>query len=239
MKHIHAVLAHKNFEFPKQYYFNYEPVYAFSQKDIKTNLTLKIYNSEYDDRLFGELGLWKYLYEHEQYDWYTLHHYRRYFEEYYEHVSLPMPIQFNCNLLQQLAVRHSPKICEWLQQVLDPNDFQFLATTNRLYTYNIMSIPRELLGTWLNFVEPIIKKLIEVIGITDYEKMTEFVTNDKSFTDNKLNGQEITGKDCRPEYQCRIYAFILERLTTLFFAKLQGVQVYHCEVHLLEQNQKI
>lgn len=239
MKHIHAVLAHKDFEFPKQYYFNYEPVYAFSQKDIKTNLTLKIYSSEYDDRLFGELGLWKYLFEHEQYDWYTLHHYRRYFEEYYEHVSLPMPIQFNCSLLQQLAVMHSPKICDWLRQVLDPADFQFLATTNRLYPYNIMSIPREVLSAWLKYVEPIIKKLVEIVGITDYEKMTEFVTNDKSFTDNKLNGQVIEGKVCRPEYQCRIYAFILERLTTLFFAKVQGIQTWHCEVHLLEPGQNI
>lgn len=236
---LHAVLAHKDFEFPTHYYFNFEPVYAFSEKEIKTNLPLKIYKSEYDSRLFGELGIWKWLYENEKSDWYCLHHYRRFFEEYHEHVCLPTPIMLNCSLLQQLAVCHSPKLCEWLQKVLDPNDFNFLNQSNKFYPYNVMQLPRELLAEWLKFIVPIINKLIEVIGITDYDKMIEFVKADASFTDNKINGQEITAKNCDPIYQSRIYAFILERLTTLFFAKLQGIQIWHCDVHLLELNQKI
>ena len=237
---LHCVLAHKDFEFPAKYVFNYEPVHAYAEHEIKTNLPLTIYKSEYDSRLFGELGIWKWLYENENADWYCLHHYRRFFEEYHEHVCLPNPIMLNCSLLQQLAICHSPKICEWLQQALDKNDFNYLNQTNKFYPYNIMQLPKELLAEWLKFVEPIISKLTEIIGITDYDKMIEFVKNDTSFTSNVLpNGQIIEAKNCEPTYQCRIYAFILERLTTLFFAKLQGVQIWHCDIHLLEPAQKI
>jgi hypothetical protein len=65
---------------------------------------------------------------------------------------------------------------------------------------------------------------------------------DNTFTSNILpNGQINEGKNCDAKYQARLYAFILERLHTIFWTKMiaGGVPVYYCEVQLLENGQKI
>lgn len=244
MADLYAVLAHKDFEYPNNIYFNFEDVKCYSQKKIKTNLPFKKYKTDgYDDKLFGELPLWIYLFEHEtKYEWLTLNHYRRHMVEMYHNLSIAQPIYFQCSILQQTAWCHSPKVVELLNAVLSKEDFELLSRLNYLIPYNIMHVNRIVLGQWLAFVKPIIDKCVQLVGITDHKQMVEQMKNDNTFTGNVMpNGQVNESKNCDPNYQARLYAFILERLHTLFWTKALhgGTPLYYCEVELLETGQKI
>lgn len=240
-KILEAVLSHKDFTYPGTIYFNND-VKAYSQKKIKTNLPFKKYKSEYDDRIHGELAIWKYLYEKEtNYDWYLLHHYRRHLTAYYDHFCIPEPIQLNCSVLQQTAVCHSFKLVDIFKQILSPEDFNILATTNMMIPYNMMLITRELLKGWLDYVEYHVQLIMKLLNIYSYEECLSFVKNDASFTSNILpNGKIYKDKDCSPKYQVRLFGFIVERLNTLFWLKNMSVlKPYTCQVELLEQGQHI
>lgn len=244
MSDLTAILAHKDFEYPNNIYHDFEDVKCYSQKKIKTTLPFKRYKTEgYDDKLFGELPLWLYLYDREtQYEWYTLEHYRRHLVRQYHSLSIAQPIYFQCNILQQTAWCHSVKVVDLLQAALPKEDFELLTQINYLMPYNIMHVHRNVLGQWIAFVKPIIDKCVQLVGIIDQKTMIEQMKIDKTFTGNVMpNGQVNEAKNCDPVYQSRLYAFILERLHTIFWTKALrgGTPMFYCEVELLEKNQKI
>ena len=239
---LHAILAHKPFTFPEQYKFDYDDVCVFSQKRIKTNLPFKKYKVEgVDDRIFGEFAIWKWLVENDKkHEWFVLHHYRRYLNTYYHHFCVAEPIHFNCSVLQQTAACHSVKLVQMLQSVMHPQDFALLNSLNYLLPYNMMSIHRDVLVEWVKFMDYYMTKLVQLIGISDYDTMVKTVASDTTFTSNVMpNGQVNESKNCDPKYQCRIFAFLSERLNTLFWLKNMHLQPWYCTVDLLEQNQKI
>lgn len=239
---LHAVLAHKDFELPNSYYFDFNKVICLSQNKIKTNLeTVKYKLDGYDDRLVGEYAAWQYLLDNfKDVEWFTLHHYRRILNQYYHHISLAKPIYFNCSVMQQTASCHSIKLVKMLEQILQKEDFTYLCKTNILLPYNIMHIHREVLTEWCKFIKFYIDKIFDILGTRDYATLLEQIKNDESYTSNVLqNGQINEMKNCDPAYQVRIVAFLSERLNTLFWAKNMHLQPYYCEVDLLETNQKI
>ena len=135
MADLTAILAHKNFEYPNNIYFNFDDVKVYSEKKVKTNFPVtKKYKVEgYTDKLYGEYPLWQYLYDKEdKYEWYTLEHYRRHLVNMYHQLSIAHPIRFNCSLLQQTCVCHSFKMQELFKAILEPQDFNMLANINYL-----------------------------------------------------------------------------------------------------------
>lgn len=245
MADLTAILAHKHFEYPNNIYFNFDDVKVYSEKKVKTNFPVtKKYKVEgYTDKLYGEYPLWQYLYDKEnKYEWYTLEHYRRHLVNMYHQLSVAQPIRFNCSLLQQTCACHSFKLTELFKAILEPQDFNILSSINYLIPYNIMHVHRSILEQWLQYVKPRIDKCTQVIGINDYDKMVEQMKVDNTFTSNILpNGQINEGKNCDAKYQARLYSFVLERLHTIFWAKMiaGGVPVYYCEAELLENGQRI
>lgn len=242
MTHIHAILAHKDFEMPNKYYFDFNKVICFSQQPIVTNLENVVYKTEcYDDRLVGEYAIWQYLLDnYKDVDWFSLHHYRRILNLYHEHFCVAKPIYFNCSLIQQTVSCHSVKLAQILEAILPKEDFEYLCRTNMLIPYNMMHIRRDVLTEWCKFIKFYIDKVFEILGTSDYDTLLEQMKKDETFTSNVLpNGQVNETKNCDPAYQVRIVAFLTERLNTLFWAKNMQLQPYYCEVDLLENNQKI
>ena len=127
MTHIHAVLAHKDFEMPNKYYFDFNKVICFSQQPIVTNLENVVYRTEgYDDRLVGEYAIWQYLLDnYKDVDWFSLHHYRRILDLYHEHFCVAKPVYFNCSLIQQTVSCHSVKLAQILEAILSKEDFEY------------------------------------------------------------------------------------------------------------------
>lgn len=165
-------------------------------------------------------------------DWVTLNHYRRFLECYYHHVSLAKPLVFPGSILHQTCFYHSVKYDEYFRHILTQNEYKLLSNTHLFYPYNIFGVPGELLYQWVDFVGERLMKLKDLIHVETFEDACEFVKNDSTFT----APQE--GKNTDIVYQARIYGFVTERLSTLFFLQYPG-EIYHCEVKLLESHQKI
>ena len=219
------VLAHKDFESNE---FDNDAI-VISDHAIVTNMKSVIVQNEYDNTLFGERYAWKYI-MNEIEDFAVLHHYRRKLVNMFKnHINVAHAIVMNCSLLNQLANAHSPILCEVLQKILEPGDFALL-NNNIIYAYNLFCIDKPTLKLWLDFIEPKIKAAMEVMNVHNKQEAIEFVKSQPSFT------YAVEGKDCRVEYQSRIFAFLLERLNTIFWMKARG-PIYPCDVKLLEENQ--
>lgn len=220
MKNI--ILAHKDFIWT-EYLFD-EPVVYTQRDNLKTNLPVVKYGGP-DDRVYGEFSIWKWLAENETNDdeWFTLHHYRRKFDPYYNHLSLPTPISFNCTVADQLAYYHSPELADFMVNYLK----QPIDKINIFFPYNIFSAPLRVIKEWVAFVEPFIKMGEEKLKITSYEEANNFIKEHASFT------KQENGKNTEVSYQSRIWATVTERLNTLFWMNYKE-PAYYCGVKLLE-----
>lgn len=220
MKNI--ILAHKDFEW-NEYLFD-KPI-VYTQNDIKTNLDVVKYDG-LDNRIYGEFSLWKCIAETEKDDseWYTLHHYRRLFEPYYNHISLPLPL-INDSLYNNLAFLHSIELADLMKNDMNlPIDkiYQF-------FPYNIFSAPLFVIKEWVSFVDNYLQIAQNKLNIKTFEESLEFVKNNENFT----KSQE--GKNTDIVYQSRIYATLTERLNTIFWLNFREA-CYFCPVKLLEAN---
>lgn len=231
------ILCHKDFEYPVKTWLGQDLVaiwqrHSPDQEPPKTNLPIIEYESKYDDRVYGELGAWNWIYRNSPDEHNGLHHYRRLGNYLYNNVSVVRPITFNCSLAQQLEYYHSKKVVDVLTQVLESD---ILYKTNIFFPYNLFSIPKEILYHWLNFVIPRIEKSVEILGYNNktYEEIVDMVSKDKSF---------ITGgpdKNVSSTYQARWPACAIERLNSIFWILVSPCQYIPCEITLLEKDQKI
>ena len=225
---MEAILTHKNFLWNET--LPEEPI-AFSQKPIITNVRLSLYRvGEFPDENYGELGIWYYLYsQFINEDRYTLHHYRRKFESVKGYNCVPIAKKFN--LAQQLDTYHSPLITKWFKDI-----GYDLTQYNMFFPYNIFSVNRPILKEWLDFTTSNIIKLQDITGARTSEEIKDLITTEKSF----LEGFDKKIKTV--EYQSRLYAFILERLNTIFWLDKfteKKIPLACCPVKLLKENQKI
>lgn len=230
------VLFHKdmNWNQPDAFYKNY---IGITDTDASCNLpeVIRIERSGLTDtRVTGELPIWTRIYD-ELHKWEgeyaTLHHYRRKFENYYGHICLAKPIIFGCSLRTQVEIFHGKIPARMIDEVISDEERQYYEK-NVFYPYNIMSVNKCMLYRWLEFITPKIKYLSEQYKLFDYDSVMKFV---KENAEDFLTGGP--SKDCRPEYQSRLFAFIVERLSTIFWRHFNGQ--YNCEVKLLQEGQTI
>lgn len=231
MSDLNIVLGHKDFTFPTSPTVDYS---CYTQRDLKCNLPTVKYDG-LDDRIYGEFGLWYYLVDKNIVsceDFVALSHYRRKFENYYHHTSVAKPFMFPGSVLQQCLYYHSVKYNDWFKEILTPQEYNLLANTHWFYPYNIFGVKGDILRQWIDFVGRKLDKLKEITGLKTFEDCCEFVKNDVTFTAPQPN------KNIDVVYQARIYATVTERLNTLFWLLYPG-EMYHCEVKLLEEGQRI
>lgn len=235
---INYVLCHKDFEWKEKD----KPVWGnwrvISQKDgIKCNIGDVIkYESKYDDRMFGELGPWKYIEtQMNSTDFAGMHHYRRKISYYEDHICVVPPLYFNVSIGQQLAMAHSVKCYEALAQVVGN---EVLDRLNIFYPYNLFCVNKDALHDWLNFVEPRLMDCCAKLGYIDgkgdikpYEEILDMVKNDETFC-----GEVQYDKNISPVYQARTPACLCERLNTIFWVMNTGKYYFSEKPKLLEDN---
>jgi hypothetical protein len=62
---------------------------------------------------------------------------------------------------------------------------------------------------WTQFVMTVLKKVSEYLGNPDYDKMKEIIS--------KREIPTVEGRNNDIDYQCRVYSFLSERLSTIYW----------------------
>lgn len=223
------VLSHVDFIWPIDHLGD-EDTIVLTEKEIKTNLKNVRKIMGINDPYYGELNAWKYIYNDiDDNEWAVLHHYRRKADQLFENnYNIPQSMFFGTSVNQQTAYYHTRTMVDLLRQVLSPLDFAILER-NEFIPYNIFLTDKPMLKSWLNFVEEKISKIRNIIG-TD---IRNFIQKDKDLWISRPN------KNINFDYQKRFFAFLLERLNTVWWIAqvTNGVTVY--PTHINKMHTKI
>lgn len=231
--------------------------YILTHKDMEPVEGFEIIDnrkSDLDHRLWSEIAGIKILYDRikKQEDdarngnkvedipeWISLNHYRRIFDkDCHNRVYVAQPMILPCSVAQQYASMHFiedlqlmgkaikecyPNMVQASEQVLNGNIF---------IPYNIGIMPVKQFMDWMTFILTILKKVDEYLGQPNFDKMKEIISN---------RGQpKVDGRNNDIAYQARLYSFVSERLSTIYWLFVsRQIPVYPARVILLEEGQKI
>lgn len=159
----------------------------------------------------GEIPVWKYIFSVlEPNEWATLNHYRRKAESAVAGVyGIAKAIWLRYSVLDHTAYCHTPTMCKLLQKHLHPNDFDILKR-NEFIPYNIFCADKKTIGEWIAWQDYFIGKMVREDTGAD---IVDFIKNDPEALKAR------PGKNNTLEYQRRFYAFMSERLSTVFWLK--------------------
>lgn len=148
--------------------------------------------------------------------WVQTNHYRRTIDpDCYGRTYVAQPVMLNCSVAQQYAACHFvedlvnmgnaikelyPHMVQVSEQVLNGNVF---------IPYNIVNCQYGQFRDWTEFVFKILNKVAEYMGNPDYEKMKEIISKREIPQAEKRNNDVA--------YQCRLYSFLSERLSTIYW----------------------
>ena len=185
-------------------------VYLTDFKDFSKSSGALLVNSDYDSRVFGEITFWDYIYKTiRDYDWACLCAYRR---KIYPRIGIQVahPIKLPCSVLQHLTYYHSSILTDALTKTLQREELEILES-NIFVPFNIFSVPRHVIGDWLEFVIPRVTKTMQILGcpqdidgVKNWVKQTDLIS-------------PVEGKNLSIDYQSRIGAFLSERINTIFW----------------------
>lgn len=206
-------------------------VYLTDFKDFSKSSGALLVNSDYDSRVFGELVFWDYIYKTiRDDDWACLCAYRR---KIYPRIGIQVahPIKLPCSVLQHLSYYHSSILTDALTKALPKEELEILER-NIFVPFNIFSVPRQVIGDWLEFVIPRVTQTMQILGCPqDIEGVKEWVKSTDLLS-------PLDGKNLSIDYQSRIGAFLSERINTIFWLTRNYGQQFQL-VKLLEKNQYI
>ena len=227
-----AILCHKpeNLVFAKKHFGDRDNRLYLSDTNVEG--TINFFKEGYDSRVFGEVPAWMWLSENlRNDDWVSLNAYRRKLKLGIG-TLVAAPLQWQCSVLDQLAMYHSPIYCDILHTILPPNEFNLLQR-NVFFPYNIFLANTQRIKHWVSFVKEREDAFFKCLGFEPtVENCRKFVTSEPSILE-----QTIPDKNVNLDYQSRIGAFIAERLNTVYWQIIGSFTP--TEVMLLEQNQKI
>lgn len=219
-----VIICHnkEGLEFAKKHYGDYSNKLFLSDTGVEGTIDV---SNGFPSSVYGELPFYHWIAQNlRPEDWVRVNHYRRKLPLSIG-LTLPAPLSFSGSMAQQLAYYHSPVLVEAIMRTLTPVEQQIFTTNNTMYAYNIMFAPVEFIQkSYLPWMMEKINALRMVLG--------SGFKPDKSFFEPR------EGKRCDEWYQNRIYAFAMERYTTLFFLTNNfGQQL--ANVKLLEDGQKV
>ena len=218
----HCVLTHKESSCLGMFQ-DYANCIFISDKQIPGTIDI---SSPWDSARYGELPAWSWIAQNfRPQDYVALNHYRRKLSLGMGNV-IPEPIQMGGNLADQLAYYHSPVLADAIMKTLTPVEQSIFTSSNLLYAYNIACLNVGMVqDLYLPYITNKIMLLESVLGRNYVPDASFFVPRE--------------GKDVRPWYQNRVYAFALERYSTLFW--LQNPQLINTvgRINLLEEGQRI
>lgn len=218
------VITHnkEGLEFAKKKYGDYSNKLYLS--DCNVPGTIDVSNG-YHSSVYGELPFYHWIAQNlRPHDWVRVNHYRRKLPLSIG-LTLPAPLSFNGSMANQLAYYHSPVLVEAIMRTLTPVEQQIFTTNNTLTPYNIMFAPVEFIQTtYLPWMMNKINALQMVLG--------------RNFKPDKSFFEPREGKRVDSWYQNRVFAFAMERYTTLFFLTNNFGQQF-ANINLLEDGQNI
>lgn len=152
----------------------------------------------------------RYIYEHTHDEWVGVSQYRRYFKEYYpDKTILPVPLKFNMN--EQYRKCHNINDLLQCERIIDeyyPEFSMDYDSINILYHCNMFHMKREDFEEWYKFVFGVIDKFKEENKLYTDEDVQKYVTSNLDKYSDK-----------RVSYQSRLFGFLMERLSNIFFIK--------------------
>lgn len=159
----------------------------------------------------GEIPVWKYIFSVlGPNEWATLNHYRRKAESPVAGVyGIPKAIWLRSSVIDHTAYCHTPTMCKLLQKHLHPKDFEILKR-NEFIPYNIFCADKKTIGEWIAWQDYFIGKMVREDTGAD---IVDFIQKDPEALKAR------PGKNNTLEYQRRFYAFMSERLSTVFWLK--------------------
>ena len=236
--------------------------YVFSHKDIACPAGYEVIdnreNKELDHRLYSEVAgidlLLKKFKEAEKQKsedktgktnadfppiWVQTNHYRRTMDkDCCNRTYVSQPIVLNCSVAQNYASCHFlddlhmmckaigecyPSMVQVSEQVLNGNI---------IVPYNIVNCQYGQWCDWAQFLITVLKKVAEYMGNPTFEQMKEIIS--------KREIPKFQGRNNDVAYQSRIYSFLSERLSSIYWlAAAKQIPVYPAKIDLLEKDQKI
>lgn len=185
-------------------------VYLTDFKDYAKSSGALLVNSDYDSRVFGEITFWDYIYKTvRDDDWACLCAYRR---KIYPRIGIQVahPIKLPCSVLQHLTYYHSRILTDALTKALPREELEILES-NIFVPFNIFSVPRQVIGDWIEFVIPRVTQTMQILGCPqDIEGVKNWVKSTDLLS-------PVEGKNLSIDYQSRIGAFLSERINTIFW----------------------
>lgn len=148
--------------------------------------------------------------------WIQTNHYRRIMDpDCVNRTYVAQPIVLQGSLAQQYAACHFIEDLELMGKALKecyPNMVQVseqVLNGNIFVPYNIVNCQYNQFMDWTQFVMTVLNKVAEYMGNPDYDKMKEIVSN--------RNVPTVEGRNNDIDYQCRVYSFLSERLSTIYW----------------------
>ena len=276
MSHSHFILTHKSdFTFPLDCHEKPEDFTIISENPVKCTFIFENQNRApvvkegtvvkgVNNWQLGEIPAWTYIVSVlKDGDTATLHHYRRKLlgtgQGVYGHAAY---LKFPMDVMLQTAYYHSSTMVNLLRKVLPKEYSDSLSKSTLFAPYNLFYADKATIQQWLNFQNFYIKKMVDITGPDiEYWLRTDYA---------ERGGDTYTprqGKNISVNYQRRFYAFISERLNTIFWNiketeywkkhneilarhKKEGTEMLNKEIYengativfsvqLLEQDQKI
>jgi hypothetical protein len=175
-------------------------------KLLKTVIVPGVNNYE-----LGEIPVWKYIFSVlEPNEWATLNHYRRKAECPVAGVfGIARAIWLSSSVLDHTAYCHTSTMCKLLQKHLPTRDLEILKK-REFIPYNIFCADKKTIGEWIAWQDYFIRKMVREDTGPD---IVDFIKSDPDALKPR------PGKNNSLDYQKRFYAFMSERLSTVFWLK--------------------
>lgn len=221
------VCCHKDFDFQELTNTNYKLI---SDKDIKNNTKIELIKSDgfLDNRMWSEMTQIYYVWKHPelQTDWIGFSHYRRYFE-FRNNIPkltkpiLPKHIVLQYNNYMQYDICHNSKDIMRLLRIIQVKHSDYYAPfismldSHCYYSYNMFVLPKDLFNKYCEFVYDCLLEFDKSIDVNNnYNNM---LTHIGKHREDYVEKAGYPSNDFA--YQARLYGFLAERLSTVFFIK--------------------
>ena len=207
------------------------PVYKLiSDKNIKNNTALDFIKSDgfLDNRMWSEMTQIYYIWKHPelQADWIGLSHYRRYFEFMNDIPELTKPVIAKhilnpYNNYAQYDVCHNSTDLLLTLNIIGKKKPEYygafiaMMDSHKYFPYNMFILPKDLFNEYCEFVFEILEEFDKAINVNNnYINMIQRIGK---YREKYVEKSGYPSNDFG--YQARLFGFIAERLTTVFFFK--------------------
>ena len=171
--------------------------------------------------------------------WIQTNHYRRRMDsDCNNRTYVAQPFVLPCTVADQYATCHFLEDLQLMGKAIKecyPNMVQpaeQVINGNILIPYNIVNCQYGQFCDWTQFMFTVLKKVAEYMGNPTYEQMKEIISKREQPKSEKRN--------CDIDYQARIYSFLSERLSTIYWlSAAKQMPVFPAKINLLEEGQKI